>query len=87
MTTDSTITPKLKIGTRRCQCAGCGRFFGGARPFDDHQRLTGGRYDRLVVCLDPATIGMVERDGFWGTEMPLEARGRAQNSTKGGGVG
>ncbi len=81
-----TVTLQLKIGTRRCQCAGCGRFFGGVRPFDDHQRLTGGRDDRKVVCLDPATIGMVERDGAWGTEMPLEAATRARHATKRGAV-
>ena len=45
-----------------CECAGCGRKFGGARTFDLHQRISSGRN----VCLDPATIGMIkDRRGVW----------------------
>ena len=51
--------PTLTIGTGRCRCAACGRYFRGVGGFDTHQRLAeGGR----LVCLDPATLGMAERD-------------------------
>ena len=45
--------PMLPIGTNRCLCTGCGRYFTSVSGFDRHQTL---RDDGSVECRDPATI-------------------------------
>lgn len=60
-------TPVLTIGTNRCQCSGCGRFFGGVSAFDRHQKIA---KDGSAICLDPAERGMVYRSGWWGQVGP-----------------
>lgn len=46
-------------GVTRAHCSGCHRTFTGVSAFDRH------REDG--ACLDPASLGMVERDGgLWG---------------------
>lgn len=44
-------------GLLAAHCAPCHRTFGGVAGFEKHRK--GG------TCLDPATLGMVERDGIW----------------------
>ena len=38
--------------SRECECAACGRHFGGNEGFDAHQRTS----PAGVVCLDPSTL-------------------------------
>lgn len=55
---------------RQAHCGACHRTFGGVTGFDDHRR--GGQ------CLDPASIGLEERDagagqpGVWRRPMPAD---------------
>ncbi len=53
--------PSLRPGSNRCQCCACGRFFGSVSAADRHQRLIDGQ----VICRDPASLGMVEKHGWW----------------------
>ena len=46
------MAPKLKPGTRFCQCAACGRYFGGVAAFDMHR--VGPMNNRK--CADPASL-------------------------------
>lgn len=48
--------------------SGCHRTFGGVGGFDRHRRDG--------QCLDPATLGYVERDGIW--RAPLSEEGAAR---------
>lgn len=58
-----------------CGCSPCGREFTGLGSFDKHQDVDYSRRP-AVVCLDPATLGLVRNDaGRWGA--PLDAAGRA----------
>ena len=75
--------PVLTPGTGRCRCAACGRFFGGVGGFDVHQRLTGARSASVLVCLDPATLGLVERGGWWVRAVPAFANGVGQGGANG----
>lgn len=75
----------LVPGSRRCICPACGRKFSAPTTFDRHQELRGPRYGPTLVCHDPATRGLVERDGWWsGPAMPKEAFTARQGATKGG---
>jgi hypothetical protein len=51
-------------------CPTCHRTFGGVTGFDKH-RSHG-------ECLDPATLGLVERDGVWRAPMSDAARERME---------
>lgn len=51
----------IRPGSSRCQCGRCGLAFTSVSGFDRHQRLDDGR----VICLDPATVGLVFNDGWW----------------------
>jgi hypothetical protein len=66
----------LSIGSHRCQCSGCGRYFGGVSAFDAHQTLGN---DGRPVCHDPASLTnkkgeslgyVVDKLGYWGRPMP-----------------
>lgn len=48
--------------------SGCHRTFGGVRGFDNHRRDG--------QCVDPATIGLVERDGIWRAPLSEEDAAR-----------
>lgn len=76
--------PALTIGTRRCQCAACGEYFSSVHTFDRHQKLTGDRYRPTLVCLPPASVGLVmSEDGWWtGAPMPNGVFTLGQNQTK-----
>lgn len=58
-------------------CTVCGRVFGGVGGFDQHRNH---RDDDTLTerdrCIDPATLGMVERDGVWRTPMTEADRDR-----------
>jgi hypothetical protein len=67
--------PMLPIGSNRCQCTGCGRYFASVSGFDRHQRIT----DGVVECRDPGSIVnlktgehslILNKAGYWqGPEM------------------
>ncbi len=73
----------LAIGSPRCQCAGCGRYFLSSSAFDRHQTL--GK-DGRAICHDPATLrtkdkrtntdrpAMVCKQGWWMTAKAGEER-------------
>lgn len=44
-----------------CQCPACARFFTSPSGFDFHQWWRGRGDKAVLVCLDPAEIGMVDR--------------------------
>jgi hypothetical protein len=46
------VSSLLRPGSRVCQCAACGRYFGGVAAFDLHRV---GPAERRV-CADPASI-------------------------------
>lgn len=53
----------------QAHCAAeCHLTFGGVSGFDAHRRNG--------ECVDPATLGMVERDGIWRKPMSAEAAAR-----------
>ena len=52
----------------QAHCGVCHRTWGGVTGFDAHRRDG--------VCLDPATLGYVERDGVWRTPMTDAVRER-----------
>lgn len=56
--------PMLPIGTARCQCSGCGRYFSSVGAFDKHRREG--------ACLSETEMlgrGMVVNDrGYWVSE-------------------
>jgi hypothetical protein len=60
--TSKSKCPQCPRATRSgAHCGTCHRTFGGVRAFDLHrQGPVSGR-----VCADPATVGLVERDGVW----------------------
>ncbi len=51
-------------GNRACHCRACCRSFSSVSAFDEHRRR--------FRCVDPATVGLVERDGVW--SWPQDAR-------------
>ncbi len=58
--------PRWAITSGRCQCARCGRFFGGVVTFDLHQVLT---RDGGVVCLSDDLLRQKRLrsvGGWWG---------------------
>lgn len=62
--------PALPGGGRRSHCAGCHETFTSVSAFDRHQTLDGAG----SVCHDPATRGLVRRDGglwAWPGERPV----------------
>lgn len=81
----------LPVGTNRCQCAGCGRYFGGVSGFDAHQTIspTGD-----AVCADPASLTnskgeslgyVLTEAGYWIRPMPegiVFTRGVAENEAE-----
>lgn len=61
----------------QAHCTVCHATFGGVVGFDRHRR--GG------VCLDPARLGMVNRDGIWREELTEAARDRLRGRATDGG--
>lgn len=53
-------------------CPTCHRTFGSVGGFDQHRKQG--------ECLDPADLGMAERDGVWRTPMSDAARERMGSS-------
>ena len=60
-------------------CHPCGRTFSSLSAFDAHQAVD---YTRrpAVQCMDPATLGMTEADGVWGS--PEAHARRAANTAR-----
>jgi len=51
-------------------CGTCHEHFGSPTAFDRHRASSGTEHG---VCLDPATVGLVRRDGAWrGEPMAVE---------------
>lgn len=57
-----------------CQCSACGRFFTSPSGFDFHQWWQGRGDKAALVCLEPASIGMVERERAAGPTWGLPDR-------------
>jgi hypothetical protein len=53
-------------------CPTCHRTFGGVWGFDRHRRNG--------ACVDPQTLGMVDRDGVWRTPMDMDTPERLRPS-------
>lgn len=61
--------PKLIVGSPRCQCGACGRYFTTPRSFDAHRRGPAGKRQ----CTDPSSLLTKEGkarlrltpDGLW----------------------
>lgn len=72
---DGQPDPMLPPGSARCQCTGCGEYFGGVYTFDMH-RATG-------QCLTPAQMrakGLVRSPrGYWGRPAPVFAGTREES--------
>lgn len=62
--------PELRVGGQTCECAGCGLFFTGVKPFDRHQLDD----DNGVICRTETqmlAIGMVaNKHGVWSYGIP-----------------
>lgn len=54
--------PLLPIGSNRCRCAACGRYFGAPSSFDRHQSSG---WDGRTICHDPAARGLVFDGRYW----------------------
>jgi hypothetical protein len=63
---------------RQHHCTACHRHFGGLTAFDAHQTDS-----EPVVCKDPASVGLIDRDGVWGRPAPETAKW-ADRATNGG---
>ena len=60
----SVVSPyPFTAGSARCQCGRCGFVFSAITNFDAHQTLDDAG---AVQCWEPASLGMVCRDGVWG---------------------
>lgn len=66
------MTAKPKLTGNRCECAACGRFFGGLAIFDAHRSWhpddAEGETNRRRVCCDDEKLtkkGYQLRDGIW----------------------
>jgi hypothetical protein len=81
----------LPIGSNRCLCSGCGRYFASVSGFDRHQTIT----DGVVECRDPGSIvnlktgehALILNDaGYWQgpemTEIPVFTVTASAESTK-----
>jgi hypothetical protein len=55
--------PLLPVGSNRCLCGGCGRYFSSVSAFDRHQTAA---KDGTNACHDPATRGLVDDGRYWG---------------------
>lgn len=62
----------VKLTNSKCECAGCGRFFTSTSSFEKHRRFIAGTDRR--ECLDPASVKLVDRDGYWGSPPMTEAQ-------------
>ncbi len=63
---------RLTVGSSRCRCCGCGRFFGGVVTFDLHQHLTP---SGELVCLDDDDLrrrGLRLVAGWWVRPYPAQ---------------
>lgn len=68
--TDITRSPRGS----ECQCPACSRFFTSPSGFDFHQWWRGRGDKAALVCFDPASIGMVDRDRLAGETWGLPDR-------------
>jgi hypothetical protein len=64
-----TDDPTLTIGTGKCKCSGCDRYFKSPSAFDRHQKISD---DGSAVCLDPADRGLVMNGPWWSWPPPPE---------------
>jgi len=71
--------PMLPVGTNRCQCMVCGRYFGGVSGFDAHQTVGA---DGRPICHDPGGLTnkkgellgyVLNKYGYWSMPMPEDA--------------
>lgn len=55
---------RLRVGSNRCRCGACGRFFGSVTAFDRHQRLARGDL-RCLTDDEMRARGMVRGAAGW----------------------
>lgn len=67
-------TTCVRPSPAQAHCTVCHRTFGSVKSGFDKHRSDG-------ACLDPATLGMVERGGIWRTPMDPEATARLRART------
>jgi len=76
--------PMLPVGSNRCRCAGCGRYFTTVGNFDRHQKM---RDDGTPECLDPSERGLILNDGgYWqlpASEIPVFTSAKRAGRTEG----
>jgi len=60
---EAIVPARFTPGSIRCQCMRCGLRFSSTSAFDFHQTVLD---DGTVQCWEPSSLGMVERDGWWG---------------------
>lgn len=62
---------KLTIGTDKCKCSVCGKYFNSTYAFDKHRTGPyGWNTRRCYSTIEMEEIGMVDK-GYWvGSEMP-----------------
>lgn len=67
------MTGKLKVGSRVCQCGGCGCYFSTPRVFDRH-RVGDGEHRHCLTVAEMLAAGLVLGDeGLWTGRPPTEA--------------
>lgn len=64
-----------------CQCGQCSRFFTSPSGFDFHQWWRGRGDKAVLVCIDPASIGMVSRNGPRGETWALAGKDAPKGET------
>jgi hypothetical protein len=54
----------MKLGSRRCQCAACGQYFGGVSGFDEH-RVGKHPSRRCLTPQEMVGIGLTRKGPWW----------------------
>jgi hypothetical protein len=54
--------PLLPVGSNRCLCRGCGRYFSSVSAFGKHQ---GSTRSGETICHDPAERGLIFDGRYW----------------------
>ncbi len=57
--------PRLRVGSNRCRCAQCGRFFGSVTGFDKHQQRAPDGNARCLSENEMCGRGMVQGAAGW----------------------
>ena len=69
MVDSSGSDPKLPIGSNRCRCSGCARYFSSVASFDAH-RVGDGDARRCLSDREMTSRGMaINEKGYWVTRL------------------